>query len=167
MLQDDFLSLFRGQGGRLGFTIERDKFVSDVLDYAAINGLQPGCRIVQVCLYVCVFVFVCIPLQKCACNLHAYSYQFVYIIIVYLCTHTKVRYWPFCMYTTVCKLYAIICMHANVYALFAKSCCMHTNVHKLYTSMTMHVLRKLHAYCTYFVASKLYVILFITNIILS
>ena len=60
MLQDDFLSLFRGRGGRLGFTIERDKFVSDVLDYAAINGLQPGCRIVQVCLYVCVFVFVCI-----------------------------------------------------------------------------------------------------------
>ena len=60
MLQDDFLSLFRGQGGRLGFTIERDGFVSDVLDYAAINGLQPGCRIVQVCLYVCVF-FVCFP----------------------------------------------------------------------------------------------------------
>ena len=91
----------------------------------------------------------------------------VYIIIVYLCTHTKVRYWPFCMYTTVCKLYAIICMHANVYELFTKSCCMHTNVRKLYTSMTMHALRKLHAYCTYFVASKLYVILFITNIILS
>ena len=56
MLQDDFLSLFRGQGGRLGFTIDRDKFVSDVLDYAAINGLQPGCRIVQVCMSVCVCV---------------------------------------------------------------------------------------------------------------
>ena len=53
------LNLFRGQGGRLGFTIERDGFVSDVLDYAVINGLQPGCRIVQVCivcLSVCVFV---------------------------------------------------------------------------------------------------------------
>ena len=57
MLQDDFLSLFRGQGGRLGFTIDRDKFVSDVLDYAAINGLQPGCRIVQVCMSVCVCLF--------------------------------------------------------------------------------------------------------------
>ena len=53
-LQADHLSLFRGQGGRLGFTIERDGFVSDVLDYAAINGLQPGCRIVQVCTSVSV-----------------------------------------------------------------------------------------------------------------
>ena len=49
-IQADLLNLFRGQGGRLGFTIERDGFVSDVLDYAVINGLQPGCRIVQVCI---------------------------------------------------------------------------------------------------------------------
>ena len=76
MLQADFLSLFRGQGGRLGFTIERDGFVSDVLDYAAINGLQPGCRIVQVCLYVCVFVFVCIPSVGFTLSKVAYTYLY-------------------------------------------------------------------------------------------
>ena len=50
-LQADFLNLFR-QGGRLGFTIERDGFVSGVLEHAMDNGLQPGCRIVQVRMYV-------------------------------------------------------------------------------------------------------------------
>ena len=79
MLQADFLSLFRGQGGRLGFTIERDGFVSDVLDYAAINGLQPGCRIVQVCLYVCVcFLFVSLLL-----DLHSSKVAYTYLYRLY------------------------------------------------------------------------------------
>ena len=52
--------MFRGQGGRLHFTIERDGFVSDVLDYAVINELQPGCRIVLLCLSVCVYVTICL-----------------------------------------------------------------------------------------------------------
>jgi len=68
-LQADFLNLLRGQTGKLGFTIERDGFVSDVLEHAVLNGLQPGCRIVQVCLYAClsVCVFVCVCLSVCVC----------------------------------------------------------------------------------------------------
>ena len=54
------LNLFHGQGGRLVFTIEHDGFVSDVLDYVVLNGLQPaGCTIVQVCI-ICLFICVCV-----------------------------------------------------------------------------------------------------------
>ena len=59
--------MFRGQGGRLGFTIERDGFVSDVLDYAVINGLQPGYRIVLVCLSVCVYITICLSVCVYVC----------------------------------------------------------------------------------------------------
>ena len=61
------LNLFHGQGGRLVLTIEHDGFVSDVLDYVVLNGLQPvGCRIVQVCI-ICMSVRACVCMSMGAC----------------------------------------------------------------------------------------------------
>lgn len=55
-------------------TIEHDGFVSDVLDYVVLNGLQPaGCRIVQVCI-ICMSVHACV--HVCVC---------VYVLVVH-CT---------------------------------------------------------------------------------
>ena len=47
------------------FTIEHDGFVSDVLDYVVLNGLQPaGCTIVQECI-ICMSVHVCVCVCMC------------------------------------------------------------------------------------------------------
>ena len=56
------------------FTIEHDGFVSDVLHYVVLNGLQPAdCTIVKVCI-ICMFICVCV----CVC-VH------VYVLVVH-CT---------------------------------------------------------------------------------
>ena len=70
------LNLFHGQGGRLVLTIEHDGFVSDVLDYVILNGLQPaGCRIVKVCI-------ICMSVRACAC---VCAWVRVYVLVVH-CT---------------------------------------------------------------------------------
>ena len=94
------LNLFRGQGGRLGFTIEHDGFVIDVLDYAVINGLQPGCRIVLVCLSICMYVTMSVRL----CVYHNISIRLCVYLYVCLTTHT---------------IYSTAQLHGNMYMLRA------------------------------------------------
>ena len=102
--------MFRGQGGRLGFTIERDGFVSDVLDYAVINGLQPGCRIVLVCLSVCVYVTIC--LSVCLCVYHNMSVRL----------------------TRLCISVCTICLSVCVYV------CMCLTTHTIYSTAQLHII---------------------------
>ena len=80
MLQADFLSLFRGQGGRLGFTIERDGFVSDVLDYAAIlMDYNLDVELYRsVCMSVSLFLFVSLLL-----DLHSSKVAYTYLYRLY------------------------------------------------------------------------------------
>ena len=79
------LNLFHGQGGRLVLTIEHDGFVSDVLDYVVLNGLQPvGCRIVQVCI-------ICMSVRACACmRVYVHGCVHVCVCVYVLVVHCTV-----------------------------------------------------------------------------